>query len=294
MDANNYYWTAVNRNIGLLSEEEQSAVRAKRVAVAGVGAVGGFYLVNLVRMGIGAFNIADLDQYSIANINRQYGATSKTDGRSKVEVMAEIAEDIHPGVKIKKFDEVGITPDNVDEFVEDADVVVDALDYFSLNARRLLHRTARKHGKTVFLSMPMGFSGTLHVFTPDSMSFDEYFDMHDGMSAYDQLVAWTIGLTPWGTHWKYMDMTKVDFPGRAGPSISSAISISAGLVTCEALTVLLGRRPPQAAPRYVQFDPYRMTYRRGRLIMGNRGPLQRVKRAILARKFRHIADQVRG
>ena len=78
--------------------------------------------------------------------------------------------------------------------------------------------------------------------------------------------------------------------GEADEVVEDTVAVEEG----EALTVLLGRRPPQAAPRYVQFDPYRMTYRRGRLLFGNRGPLQRIKRMILAKQFRHIEHEVTG
>jgi hypothetical protein len=81
-------------------------------------------------------------------------------------------------------------------------------------------------------------------------------------------------------------MSKIDFAEKAGPSLACAVDVCAGLPCTEALVVLLNRREPQAAPHYVQFDPYRRRYRRGRLRWGNRGPLQRLKRRLVARRFR--------
>ena len=117
------------------------------------------------------------------------------------------------------------------------------------------------------------------------MSFDEYFDIRDGDSPFDQLAAFAVGVAPRGTHWQYMDTSRVDLVEKAGPSIASACAISAGLLTTEVLIVVLERRDPQASPRFVQFDPYRCIYRRGRLLWGNRGPLQRIKRWLVKRRF---------
>lgn len=88
-----------------------------------------------------------------------------------------------------------------------------------------------------------------------------------------------------------MDLTRVDLNSHAGPSLASACDISAGLLTTEVFTHLLKRRPLQAVPAFVQFDPYRGIYRRGRLLLGNKGPMQQLKRWLVARKFRDQADE---
>jgi molybdopterin/thiamine biosynthesis adenylyltransferase len=287
----NYYQSAVSRNLGIVAADEQIRLSNARVAVAGLGGVGGIHFLTLVRMGIGAFNIADLDEFSEVNANRQVGATSSTAGRRKTEVMAEMARDIHPSVELELFDK-GVQPDNVERFLGDVDAVVDSIDFFQMKARRLLYKEARRLGKTVVFSAPIGFSGTLHIFTPDSMSFDDFFDINDSMSPYEQLVAFAVGLCPRGTHWKYMDTRKVNLAAQSGPSIASACDISAGLLTTEILSVLLNRRPLKAVPHYVQFDPYRRIYRKGYLFFGNRGPLQRLKRWFVARRFREQAASI--
>ncbi|WP_375750141.1 ThiF family adenylyltransferase [Vibrio sp. HN007] len=287
MNKDDFYKLAVTRNLGLVTEQEQEKLRNSRVAVAGCGGLGGRELIDLVRMGIGAFNVADFDEFSIKNINRQIGATSKTVDLPKVEVMATMASDIHPGVDIKQYPE-GIQPENVDEFVSSADVIVDAIDLFSMPARILLYRTARKHGKPVVFSAPLGFSGTLNVFMPDGMTFEEYFDIDESMDLFDQLIAFVVGIAPWATHLKYMDTGKVDASDHAGPSLSCACNIATGLLTSEVLIILLNKRPPMAAPCYAQFDTYSGVYKKGKLRWGNKGPLQKLKRYLAARKF---ADQ---
>lgn len=284
------YSTLFSRNLGLVTPPEQERLRGSRVAVAGLGGVGGIHLATLARMGIGRFTLADLDTFSDVNMNRQYGASAGTIGRPKVQVMAEIVRSINPDAELRLY-ENGVQPDNVEEFLHDADAVVDSIDFFVIRARSLLYKTARRLGKTVFFSAPIGHSGTLHVFTPDGMSFEDYYDIRDGMTPFDTLAAFSVGLTPRGTHLKYMDMARVDLNRHAGPSLASACDISAGLLTTEVFVHLLRRRPVLAAPAYVQFDPYRGIYRRGRLWLGNSGPLQRLKRWFVRRRFRDQAAQ---
>src|ERR1700687_4611536 len=106
------YEQAFARHRGLLNEAEQDRLRKSRVAIVGLGGVGGVHLVTLARLGIGSFHIADPDCFETANINRQHGATAHTLGRGKAEVMAEMAEAINPEVKLRVFSE-SLTSDNV-------------------------------------------------------------------------------------------------------------------------------------------------------------------------------------
>src|SRR5438309_9711646 len=103
------YEEAFDRNIGWLTEWEQQALRGKRVAIAGMGGVGGVHLLTLARLGIGAFNLADFDKFDLANFNRQAGAFMDTVGRPKLDVMAEMALGIDPELRIERFPN-GIDP----------------------------------------------------------------------------------------------------------------------------------------------------------------------------------------
>jgi hypothetical protein len=276
------------RNLGLVTAEEQQKLRNSRVAVAGLGGVGGVALLTFARMGIGKFSLADFDRFGLANMNRQAGAACSTIGRPKLDVMAERVRDINPTADLRLFPQ-GVRADNVDAFLADVDVVLDSVDFFSIDARTLIHQRARALGKTVLFSAPLGFSATLHVFPPEGMSFERYFDVREGMSKFERLIAFAVGLAPRGTHWAYMDLKKVSIAERAGPSLAGACDLSAGLVATEALARLLNRRPSRGVPCFTQFDPYRRKFVEGRLWFANRGPLQRLKRWFLARKFRDQA-----
>ncbi|MEO7150846.1 MAG: ThiF family adenylyltransferase, partial [Burkholderiaceae bacterium] len=97
------YREAFSRNIGWVTANEQEVLRTKRVAIAGLGGVGGSHLMTLARLGIGAFHIADFDTFDTANFNRQAGATVSTLGKPKVQVLSEMARDVNPELDIRLF-----------------------------------------------------------------------------------------------------------------------------------------------------------------------------------------------
>jgi len=129
------YAEAFTRNIGWVTETEQHALCAKRVAIAGLGGVGGAHLLTLTRLGIGHFNVADFDHFELHNFNRQVGANIHSVGRAKVDVMAEMALAINPGLDIRKFAD-GVNDGNVERFLDGVDLYVDGLDFFVLDERQ--------------------------------------------------------------------------------------------------------------------------------------------------------------
>jgi molybdopterin/thiamine biosynthesis adenylyltransferase len=274
------YHQAFSRHVGLFNPEEQDRLRSSRVAIAGLGGVGGIHLITLARLGIGAFHIADPDDFELVNFNRQYGATLRSLGRGKAEVMAEEARAVNPELQLRVLPEA-ITPQNIGEFLDGVEVFVDGIDFFEIDARRLIFREAQRRGIWAITAGPIGFSTAWLVFSPTGMSFDEYFDLNDTMDRADQLVAFLVGLTPRATQRAYLDLTQVDPQVGRGPSAGLACHLCSGVVAAEILKILLGRSPIRAAPWYFQFDPYRQRLCKGRLFGGNRHPWQRVKRKIL-------------
>lgn len=278
------YEEAFSRNLGLINPEEQQKLRNSRVAIPGMGGVGGVHLMTLARLGIGAFRIADPDTFEVANFNRQYGAEVETVGLGKAEVMAQNARAVNPELDLEMFSEP-INQDNVGAFLEDVDVLVDAIDFFAFDTRRLLFREARKRGIWAITAGPIGFSAAWLLFDPAGMSFDAYFDFRDGMAPAEEFAAFLIGLTPRGTHFPYLDLSFVDGRTGRGPSAGLACNLCAGVVGVETTKIILGRRPLRPAPHYFQFDAYRGILRAGKLRCGNRGLLQRLKRTILKQRM---------
>ena len=279
------YETAFSSNLGLLSPEEQSRLRQATVALAGMGGVGGAHLLTLTRLGVGRFTIADGDVFELSNLNRQTGATLATLGRPKVEVMAEMARAINPELAIRTFPH-GIDDGNIRDFLSGADIVVDGIDFFEMATRRLLFRQARAQGLSVVTCGPLGFGVASLAFGPNGMSFDEFMALDEGMDETEQLLRFAVGLAPAGLHLPYLDRTRISVTKRRGPSSAIAIDLCAAVAATEVLCFLLKRRALPYAPRYAHFDPYRQRYCTGTLWLGNRHPLQRVKRWVLKRRLR--------
>ena len=104
------YRQAFSRNIGWVNSKEQEILRHKRVAIAGMGGVGGIHLLTLARLGIGAFHIADFDVFDIVNFNRQVGATVSSLGKPKAEVLSGMAKISTPNWISRYFQMASIRP----------------------------------------------------------------------------------------------------------------------------------------------------------------------------------------
>ncbi|MDT7837678.1 ThiF family adenylyltransferase [Aquabacterium sp. OR-4] len=284
MPRNFSYSDAFSRNIGWVAEHEQEILRLKRVAIAGMGGVGGVHLVTLARLGIGAFNIADFDSFDLANFNRQAGAMMSTLDKPKLEVMAAQARDINPEIKLCEFPQ-GINRSNIDQFLDGVDLYIDGLDFFAFDARRDVFAACAAKGIPAITAGPIGMGAALLVFAPGGMSFDDYFGWGN-LPDVEKALRFAVGLAPAMLHRGYLvDARAVDLARRRGPSTSMACQICAGVAGTEALKLLLQRGTVRLAPSGTQFDAYTgraaRTWRPG----GHRNPLQRIALAIGRRQL---------
>lgn len=278
------YDLAFARNLGWLTEWEQQALRAKRVAIAGLGGVGGLHLLTLARFGIGAFTVADLDQFEFANFNRQFGATMGTIGRPKSEVLESMAREINPELQIRRFD-AGVDAKSLDEFLSGADLFVDGLDFFVLDIRRRVFARCAELGIPAITAAPIGMGVGFLAFTPRGMSFEQYFRL-ESQPEPEQFLRFLLGLAPRGLHRRYLvDPTRVDLAHHKGPSTVAGCELCAGVAGVAAVKLLLGRGDVRGAPFHYQFDAYRGRLAVSRLKAGNAGPIQRLKLAVARKVF---------
>jgi len=271
-----YLAQAFSRNIGLFTNQEQEKLAGAKIAIPGMGGVGGVHLITMIRTGVGRFSIADFDRFEPVNVNRQFGARVPDFGRSKLEVMKEHALSINPYLELDLFPE-GIQEDNIDRFLDGVDVVLDGLDFFKFEIRRMLFKKAAEKGIFVITAGPMGFSSAMLVFSPDGMGFDEYFNISKGMADKDKYLSFALGLAPRATHIKYMDFKKVDLNFKTGPSLNIACQICSGMAGTEAVKIILKKGRVRPVPYYVQYDPFLQKFRKGTLVWGNKNPVQRIK-----------------
>ena len=138
----------------LLGKEAMDELQNSRVAVFGIGGVGGYVCEALVRSGIGAFDLIDDDKVCLTNLNRQIIATRKTVGQYKTEVMRDRILEINPKAEVR-IHNCFYLPENADDFdFSEYDYVVDAVD--TVTAKLELIMRAKESGTPVISSMGAG------------------------------------------------------------------------------------------------------------------------------------------
>ena len=138
----------------LLGPEAMEKLHNSRVAVFGVGGVGGYAVEALARSGIGALDLIDNDQVCLSNINRQIIATMKTVGQYKVDVAEERVHDINPDCIVRTY-KTFYMPDTASQFdFSEYDYVIDAID--TVTGKLELIAQADKTGTPVISSMGAG------------------------------------------------------------------------------------------------------------------------------------------
>lgn len=146
--------TQFSRTELLLGKEGMEKLAGARVAVFGIGGVGGYVCEALVRSGVGAFDLIDDDKVCLTNINRQIIATRKTVGKYKVDVMQERMQEINPDVKVQVH-KCFFLPENAAEFpFSEYDYVIDAVD--TVTAKLELIMKAKEAGVPIISSMGAG------------------------------------------------------------------------------------------------------------------------------------------
>ena len=146
--------TQFSRTELLLGKEAMDKLANSRVAVFGIGGVGGYVCEALVRTGVGAFDLIDDDKVCLTNLNRQIIATRKTVGQYKVDVMKERMLEINPKVDVRVH-KCFFLPENAEEFsFEEYDYIVDAVD--TVTAKISLVMKAQEMNIPIISSMGAG------------------------------------------------------------------------------------------------------------------------------------------
>jgi len=279
------YDEAFSRNIGWVTADEQRVLRGKRIAIAGMGGVGGLHLLALTRLGIGKFSIADPDTFELANFNRQAGAAMSSLDQLKVESMAHAARDINPELDIRILREP-VSEANLAAFLAGVDLYVDGLDFFAFEARRATFHACAERNIPAITVAPLGMGAALLNFMPGGMTFEQFFRWGT-LPDNEKALRFLLGLAPARLHMRYLvDPDRVDLANKRGPSTGMATQLCAGIAATEALKILLRRGKTLAAPRGMHFDAYTNHLKRTWLPGGNANPLQRVLITIARRMLR--------
>ena len=138
----------------LLGEDNMQRLFNARVAVFGIGGVGGYTVEALARVGVGTLDLIDDDRVCLTNLNRQIFATRKTIGKYKVDVAKERILDINPKAVVNTY-KTFYMPDTADQFdFSQYDYVVDAID--TVTGKLMLVEQAKAAGVPIISSMGAG------------------------------------------------------------------------------------------------------------------------------------------
>jgi molybdopterin/thiamine biosynthesis adenylyltransferase len=213
-------------------------------------------------------------------------AMSSTLGMPKVEVMEKTLKDINPFAHVKTFGY--ITSDTLDAFLEDVDIVIDSIDFFEQDARRMIFNAAKDRGIPVITAAPVGFGSSVLVFTQEGMGFDEYFDIHDTTSDEMKPLLFGIGLTPSLLQRSYFAPEKIDMNRHDASSSVLGIVAAANWVGSIVYKLVNGDSV-EAAPISYHFDPHVLKMKRTHLYFGNRNIVQRLKLWYVKRKMAELS-----
>ena len=151
----------------LYGAEAMGRLESSRVAVFGIGGVGGYVVEALVRSGIGSLDLIDDDRVCLTNINRQILATRKTVGKYKVDVAEERVHDINPDCEVRTY-KTFFLPETQDQFdFHEYDYVVDAID--TVTGKLAIIVKAKEAGVPVISSMGAGNKMNAAMFEVDDI-----------------------------------------------------------------------------------------------------------------------------
>ncbi len=255
------YEEIYKRVIGVCTQEAVNALRGSCVAIAGVGGTGSQTAVALARMGIGKLVIADPETFEPSNMNRQYGASSSSLGRNKALVMEEILREINPHLEIKAYYN-GINTANIEEFLNDADVAVDGVDYAGVEAKVELFSKARAKGLYAVSGPISGWGTTIMCFSPEGMTMEEAFAMPADKSQYKahkippgRLLGCKLEYLP---EIFFERLTREN--DRYVPSIGPAAILSGIAATAEVVKLILKKKVPEFKDIEITEIPFAKRY----------------------------------
>lgn len=244
-----------SRNLGILSENEINKLQDTKIVIAGCGCIGGFSAELLTRMGVGKLALADPDVFDVSNINRQCSASFNTVGQLKVDALSDHLLAINPDLEITRFRK-GVNEENMDEFLEDADYVIDAIDYFCFPDAITLHRAARKKDLYIITAVALGFGASVLTFAPDGMSIEKYIGIQENLSI-DQLKGITFPASQYASYlpsYVNEEMIEEFLEKKTIPTISVGQALGPGALVSQLVLHLLERKQPLLVPDKFQLQ----------------------------------------
>ncbi len=244
------------RNLGIFNSEEQARIENVTIAVGGVGGDGGEIAELLTRMGVGngsgELRLADPDVFEIENTNRQNACTSETIGENKALAVGAQLREINPDINLKIYTD-GVTKENVDEFVEGADLVIDESEFTLHQIAVMIARSARVKNIPVLTGMNVGFAGVVTTYHPKGKTIESQLGLSTDMPI-DEVADHKVSAKRWAPYIpSYVDLKvlrEVTEGKRVMPSISPGMSVAASATATQALWNIFEQKNHRPKPVY--------------------------------------------
>ncbi len=250
------YNQRVNRTEVFLGVDEQEQKKAQQilaestVGIAGAGGIGGAMALRLARFGVKCIKIADPELFDWTNVNRQLGASKANIGKNKSEVVGNIVYELAEDITVEIFKD-GITVENASEFVEDCDIVLDQIEFFTLKEKYALHRAFRAESKAVciLLCSVIGWNAHMYKFEKDSMTVEEWYGIpedtvFDDVQTDKLVKLWAPKFPPFPSYQEVRHWMK---DNNAAPIFAGAPPLAEGILTQRVILSLLGKEHPPYA-----------------------------------------------
>ena len=261
-----------DRNLGLITINDQQKINGGKVLVAGVGGMGGVCAEVLVRMGIGTLYLVDHDIFEETNFNRQIHSNQSSLGKYKVEVLKEAFLKINPNLNIKVYNEP-INIKNVDAILNEVDIVINGMD--QMHASLILERKARALKKTIVDAWLTPFA-SVFVITPNSPHWEDFMNLPTKNVALENLTdeicqqALIKEIEFTFSHFNPFEIISQDIVKevvsgkRPRPSLAPVVWLSGVLMANEAFKILTNK--PHVNHAGIFFDQYNYSITHGNIV----------------------------
>lgn len=249
------------RNLGFISEAEQTRLNNSSVAIAGAGGDGGMLAIQLARLGVGEIRLADPESFDLENINRQARATTKTIGLNKAVTVGEYITEINPEIKVTIFED-GITHENVDDFVEGTNLVIDETEFTLHALGTALARSARLKNIPNLMATNIGFGATVTTFHPQGKTYERILGL-DEEAPIDEIAQQEVSIERWLPYvpsYGDLDVLAAVASGeKSAPSIAPGVNLASSIGATQSFLNLVhdlgnNRPKPVYAPSFMAMD----------------------------------------
>jgi molybdopterin/thiamine biosynthesis adenylyltransferase len=257
------YKSIFSRNIGFFTESEQEKLQSSTVAIAGVGGIGGLLAERLIRLGIGHLKIVDPGTFEHSNLNRQFGSSMLNLGQNKAEAVFMHIKGINTQAEIQYSNTGTRTQSDATLFVNDCDLVIDAMDFGLFKVAVYLQRAVRQKGIYYIFASALGFGALAVIFDPNGLTLEEYnklppdIDLENAEEP-EVLLERIFPIIPSYAMLSSVEAAKVVQEIIAGEKSAPTNSIGVGLASIlaanETVNAILGKREVASAPRYTYID----------------------------------------